>query len=250
MKFSDNMLTKEQLFLIQNKFQTIKANILREYTQHLFLSSLYRTRGSENILFKGGTAYRIAYKSPRFSEDLDFSSGESDIRIVEKIMFNVLENLSNNGLVCEIEESKITTGGYLAKLYITFRYEKVPINIQISFRQKNNKDYDIFDIINEYIPTYQVFLLPVEIMTGEKIQAALTRSKPRDFYDIYFLLRNGYLTSAQKKQLSQVKKVLSKKTIKFADELSHFLPKSMKPIADSFPKPLLSELEKFLGYNI
>lgn len=240
------MLTKEQLFLIQNKFQTLKANVLREYIQHLFLSSLYRTNGSENILFKGGTGYRIAYKSPRFSEDLDFSANNISIKEIEKIMMNVLEDLSNNGLLCEIEESKGTTGGYLAKLFTNFQGEKIPIDIQISLREKSGKKYEIFDIINEYIPTYTALLLPKDVMIDEKIQAALTRHKPRDFYDIYFLLKNGLLTSTQKGQLNQVKEVLSDKTIKFADELTHFLPRSMSSIAKSFPNPLLSELNKFL----
>ena len=241
------MLTKEQLFLIQNKFQTTKINVLREYVQHLFLSSLYRTNGSEKILFKGGTAYRIAYKSPRFSEDLDFSAGKIDIKEIEKIMVSVLEDLSNNGLTCEIEESKGTSGGYLAKLFTTLQNENVPINIQIFLRQKLGKEHDIFDVINEYIPTYTVLLLSKDVMIDEKIQAALTRSKPRDFYDIYFLLRNRLLTPTQKDQLVQVKSLLSKKkTIKFADELTHFLPRSMNSVAKSFPEALLSELDKFI----
>lgn len=239
------MLTKEQLFLIQNKFQTLKENVLREYVQHLFLSSLYRTNGSEKILFKGGTAYRIAYKSPRFSEDLDFSSGNT-VEEIEEILIGVLEDLSNNGIICEIEESKGTTGGYLAKLCTSFQGEKIPIDIQISLRQTKEKNHDVFDIINEYIPTYTALLMPKNALIDEKIRAALTRSKPRDFYDIYFLLRNGFLTSAQKNQLVDVKYVLSEKTIKFADELSHFLPRSMKAVADSFPRPLLAELDKFI----
>src|SRR3990167_9364699 len=169
------MLTKEQLFLIQNKFQTRKANVLREYVQHLFLSSLYRVNGSEKIFFKGGTAYRIAYRSPRFSEDLDFSAGKITIKEIEKIMMSVLEDMSQGGLVCEIEESKKTTGGYLAELLATFQEEKVPIHIQIYLRKKGEKEYDIFEIMNEYIPTYSALLLPKNAMINEKIQAALTR---------------------------------------------------------------------------
>jgi predicted nucleotidyltransferase component of viral defense system len=239
------MLTKEQLFLIQNKFQTLKVNVAREYVQHLFLSSLYRTNDSEKMLFKGGTAYRIAYKSPRFSEDLDFSASGMTVQDIEKVLIAVLEDLSNNGIVCEIEESKETTGGYLAKLYTALQGEKVPIFLQISLRQKIEKNHDIFDIINEYVPTYAALLVSKETMINEKIQAALTRSKPRDFYDIYFLLKNGFLSSVQKNQLVQVKHILSTKTIKFADELSHFLPRSMKTVADSFPGPLLAELDKY-----
>lgn len=240
------MLTRDRLLLIQNKLQTTNLNVLREYAQHLFLASLYRTKQAPLILFKGGTAYRIAYKSPRFSEDLDFSAGDITTREIEKAIFTVIEDLANEGLNCEIEESKETTGGYLARLYVPFSKGKTPIDIQISQRKKMGKDYDVFDIQNEYLPTYQALLLPAHEMMEEKVQAALTRSKPRDFYDIYFLLKNGLLDYELRNQLSKVKEILINKKVKFADELSLFLPKSMKQVADSFPKALLSELEKFL----
>lgn len=239
------MLTKDQLLLLQNKFQTTRENVMREYAQHLFLSSLYRIKNSENILFKGGTAYRLAYKSPRFSEDLDFSASQINLQAIEKIIMNVLEDLTNNGLACDIEESKETTGGYLSMLSVSFLKEKTPISIQISFREQAKKNPDIFDIVNEYVPTYTVLLLSSRIMFGEKIQAALTRSKPRDFYDIYFLLRQGLLNPSEKEKIMKIKDVLKTKKIKFKDELSHFLPRSMKSVADSFPKPLLLEIEKF-----
>ncbi|KKR87642.1 MAG: hypothetical protein UU32_C0004G0007 [Candidatus Woesebacteria bacterium GW2011_GWB1_41_10] len=239
------MLTKEQLFLIQNKFQTTPENMYREYSQHLFLSYLYRTRGSENVFFKGGTAYRIAFKSPRFSEDLDFSASQIDFGQTEKMILSVLKDLSDSGINCTVEESKPTTGGYLAKMFVEIIGKKALISIQISSREKGQNTYEAVDIINEYIPTYQVLLLPKRIMIGEKIQAALTRSKPRDFYDIYFLLKNGLLTVTEKDKLIKVKEILIKKKIKFADELSHFLPASVKLLANSFPKPLLSEIDKF-----
>src|SRR3989344_8171288 len=111
------MLTQERLTIIQNRLQTNIENIYREYAQHLFLQSLYQAKNSNKILFKGGTAYRIAYKSPRFSEDLDFSACQTGKKEIEEIIISALENLSNNGMECDIEESKETTGGYLAKLY-------------------------------------------------------------------------------------------------------------------------------------
>lgn len=239
------MLTQERLLIIQNKFQTLIENVYREYAQHLFLQSMYQVKNSNKILFKGGTAYRLAYKSPRFSEDLDFSSCQISKDEIEEIILLSLEDLSNSGLKGDIEVAKETTGGYLAKLYIEIQGIKIPINIQISLRKLLKNDYDIVDILNEYIPTYQAYLLPKREMIGEKIQASLTRSKPRDFYDVYFLLKSGELTVFEKEELRKVKKILTDKKIKFGDELSHFLPKSMKPVIDKFPEPLLTELNKF-----
>lgn len=239
------MLTQERLIIIQNRFQTLAENVYREYAQHLFLQSMYQVKNSNKILFKGGTAYRLAYKSPRFSEDLDFSSCQIGKNEIEEIILQSLESLSNSGLKCDIDVAKETTGGYLAKLFVEIYQAKIPINIQISLRKLLKDDFDVVDIINEYIPTYQAYLLPKREMIGEKIQASLTRSKPRDFYDVYFLLKNGELTVFEKEELLKIKTILSKKQIKFGDELSHFLPKSMKPVVDKFPEPLLTELDKF-----
>lgn len=239
------MLTKEQLQIIINRNQTSRQNVFREYAQHLFLSSLYRTKGSERLLFKGGTAYRVAYRSPRFSEDLDFSASEIKVPEIERIILHVIGEISDSGVACDILESKQTSGGYLAKLLTNIYEEKIPIDIQISLRQKEEDESQVFDILNEYVPTYQVILLSERIMIGEKIQAGLTRSKPRDFYDIYFLLKKGILTGDEKGKLKEIKQVLLKKKIKFKEELSNFLPRSMKTSADSFPKPLLNEIDKF-----
>ena len=68
------MIENDILERIALKEQTsVFPNIVREYAQHLFLTELYRLPGSEKLLFKGGTAFRIVYGCPRFSEDLDFT---------------------------------------------------------------------------------------------------------------------------------------------------------------------------------
>jgi predicted nucleotidyltransferase component of viral defense system len=38
-----------------------------------FLSYLYKQPDSEKLLFKGGTALKFIFRSPRYSEDLDFT---------------------------------------------------------------------------------------------------------------------------------------------------------------------------------
>ena len=76
------------------------------------------------MLFKGGTALRIIYGSPRFSEDLDFSLFEvsqSQIKsFVEKLFVEVLAEMEQIGIKVEIgEKSNVTTGGYFG--VATFR---------------------------------------------------------------------------------------------------------------------------------
>lgn len=68
------MITKDAIQKLASQYRAPEfPNVIREYFQHLFLSQLYKLEGTENLLFKGGTALRMIYGSPRFSEDLDFS---------------------------------------------------------------------------------------------------------------------------------------------------------------------------------
>ena len=68
------MISLETLEKLSRQYQMgVFPNIVREYFQHIFLTELYKLPDAEKLLFKGGTALRIVYDSPRFSEDLDFS---------------------------------------------------------------------------------------------------------------------------------------------------------------------------------
>ena len=52
-----------------------------ELLQILILDALYALSGSHGIIFQGGTALRLVYGGPRFSEDLDFLSGIAENQI-------------------------------------------------------------------------------------------------------------------------------------------------------------------------
>lgn len=239
------MLDKKILEKLASKFQTSDINVLREYTQHLFLSSLYRISGSERLLFKGGTAFRLGYKSPRFSEDLDFTGQNINYSEIEDLIFSVKEDLVNQGIKYNIDEAKKTLGGYLSKLSVDIYGKKITTMIQISFRNGKTKEKnDIVEVANEYIPTYIATFLSLDAMVKEKIQASLTRSKPRDFYDVYFLIRQNLVNNKDKETLLKLKNIIMQKDIQFGNELSIFLPRSMKSMAESFPKPLILELER------
>ena len=92
------MISRQFITDLSTKYQTSEQNIAREYCQHLFLSYLYRLKGGEKMLFKGGTALRIVFQSPRFSEDLDFSTFDLSVEEINGLVDSVLVNLSKEGL--------------------------------------------------------------------------------------------------------------------------------------------------------
>ncbi len=78
------MIDAKQVRELADRYQTTADNVIREYFQHLFLAYLYRQKDADHLLFKGGTALRIVWQSPRFSEDLDFTGTNTNIRAIER----------------------------------------------------------------------------------------------------------------------------------------------------------------------
>ncbi len=240
------MMRLEEIQKLSIKYQVAPLMVAREYCQHNILASFFNQKGSEKLLFKGGTALRIVYHSPRFSEDLDFT-GIQNISYyeIEKILTDTLKNLSDWGFNIDIEEAKKTSGGYLAKINFTFHKFNFIINIEISFRQLRGKfKKGITSISNDYIHTYDIIHLPQEEIIKGKINALLDRAKPRDWYDLYFFLHNSMLEPEQKKVLPKILIKLKKTKMDFKKELKEFLPHSHQAIIKNFKDILLAEITK------
>ena len=186
------MLTSDKLKELAIKNQTTELNIRREYIQHVFLSYFYRQKESKQIFFKGGTSLRILFNSPRFSEDLDFSSSLRGIKEIETVVINTLEEIEREGIQTEIVESKKTTGGYLAIISFKLSSHSVEIQIEISNRGKDSEG-EVVTIVSDFIPSYTVIQLKLELLTEEKLEALLSRKKPRDFYDLILCLEQKTL---------------------------------------------------------
>lgn len=239
------MISKSTIDQLVKRYQTDEITVAREYFQHLFLSYFYQEEGTDKIYFKGGTALRIIYQSPRFSEDLDFSANMSAVAPIENAVIATLVKLNKEGLETEIEESKPTTGGYIGVIRFGGYGITVPIHLEVSLRP-GKKAGETVTISNDYIPAYSIVSLVEKELIGEKIAALLTRQKPRDFYDFYFLLRSRLIPEKNRKMFENVSKALKKSSIRFGAELNAFLPKSHRMIVKDFKKTLERELKRYL----
>lgn len=239
------MISGEAIKRLAVSWQTAELNIAREYAQHLFLSGFYRQSGTQRVMFKGGTALRIVYGSPRFSEDLDFSGFGVGVRDIEDWVTNASEGIERAGISISIEESKKTSGGYLGILALDMSGHQTQILLEISLRRKNGIKGRGVLVASDLIPAYTATLLPEDALVEEKLNAALTRAKPRDFFDCYFMLRKDMIPPAQRHLLHAVKTALEESQINFKAELSDFLPRTYQPIIRNFKKTLMSELERW-----
>jgi len=241
------MIDFEKIIQIAKTSQSRIENVVREYIQHLFLFYFYQQRGSENVLFKGGTALKIIYQSPRFSEDLDFSSANFlTKKKIEDLFLNTLLNMGKENIEIEMKESKFTSGGFLGIIFYSVYGFKNEIFFEVSFRKKKLKK-EIITVISDYLPPYILFQLSPEEIVREKIMALLKRGKPRDYYDVYFILRHPILRKYLKEsELKAVKENLKKTEINFKKELSVLLPQTHHQVLKNFKRNFLSEIEKYL----
>ena len=228
------MISIETLEKLGRQYQMgIFPNIVREYFQHVFLGELYKLPDAEKLLFKGGTALRFIYGSPRFSEDLDFSLfavAQNKIKsFVEGLFVHVLAEMAHADIKVELgDKIGVTSGGYFG--VATFRiFEYPPVGVEINVSSRNGRSVvgEVDSIANNFVPTYTIIHLPQNELVEEKIFSALReRKKPRDFYDLYFIMRKGMFSSEQKKKLAEIKDsvVADAKQINFKTELGTFLP--------------------------
>lgn len=239
------MITIEQIKILANKHQTTELNIKREYFQHVFLSYFYQQPQTSAIYFKGGTALRIFYQSPRFSEDLDFSSTIKDKSQIEQALLQTIYEVGKEAVKTELQEAKTTGGGYLANISFSNFGQAIEVLVQISFRETRRVG-EVITVISDFIPPYSVVGLAQNQLVAEKIQALISRQKPRDFYDLYFLLRANLLPTSQKSILPKVLKLLKKMDINFEHELKQFLPKNHWALIRDFKLVLEREIQKFI----
>lgn len=253
------MIGSEAFERIARQEQTsVFPNVVREYGQHLFLTELYQLSGSEKLLFKGGTALRFVYTSPRFSEDLDFSlfsvAVSDSIRFVEDLFISVLAKMEANDIQVALSgKSNPTSGGYvgLAVLHAD-GYAPINIEINISFRNGRRVQPEVDSISNNFVPTYILYHLPQKELVDEKIFGALVeRKKPRDYYDLYFMMRRGMLSAEQKRRLGGIADhiIEEARRIDFQGELGTFLPANQQPIIRDFPHALEREMRSQLALH-
>ncbi len=155
------------------------------------------------LAFKGGTAIKKIYiPGYRFSEDLDFTLTEqnrdnSEIIAQFKTLFPWLDREVNLQLaISDFDEHK--TGNIT--LYLNYsgplqsQMDKRSLKIDISrdedlvFPLENKPILSLYSDLSERNSSIQVYSMK-EILI-EKLRSLLSRSEPRDLFDVHFILTN------------------------------------------------------------
>jgi len=206
-------------------------NIVREYWEMFILNGLYSNALGANLIFKGGTALRLIYNSPRFSEDLDFS-------LLSEITFDnfkkVVEDIISKQRELSLKEiySKKNTFFALIKFRQEYLSQVLFIKVEISKRKLSlKKDVDFKLATASSLTTNLkplVKVLTLERLLKEKLNTLLSRKKGKDLFDVWFI------SQLLKKQISFPEIKLKEKDIK--QELNRLLPDTYKPVIPQLAK--------------
>ena len=212
---------------LSEKLQIAPEQIVREEYELLFLKDLFGSSFGGSLVFKGGTALRLAHGSPRFSDDLDFSIIE---QINPKQFIKVIKNMGArypNVKLADVRKKKNTLFA-LFKIKEAFLTLAFSIKIKISTRivdWKKEKDYLVKTFSS---PTTSIVVIGNTVtllrIKKDKEQALKTRKKARDLYDLW------YLKARLNQELGLLKHNLSLKELK--RELNRVLPKNERYVVE------------------
>ncbi|MBN1694394.1 nucleotidyl transferase AbiEii/AbiGii toxin family protein [candidate division WOR-3 bacterium] len=163
------------------------TQIVREYYEILVLRGISKFPESESLIFKGGTALRLVYNSPRFSEDLDFSLTRDILKGKFKSIIKQIISPFPEMEITDLAKKRYT---YLAEIKISQDYLPLPfrIKIEISKRLQENYNFEL-KMIKSPCSIYSVLLqvATIEQLYGDKLLCVKNRKEPKDFFDLWFL---------------------------------------------------------------
>jgi len=227
------MIPREEISRLSHRLQMNELILEKDYVLTWILLGIADSKLFPVLAFKGGTALkRIYFPNYRYSEDLDFTLlkeiAPENLLLNLELMLNDLSK--NQGFQFIIPPEKTETRTDSITIYIGFvgplqaklgrRFIKVDftLNEKIIFNIMPQIIYSEYsDVIKKNIKVYSL-----EEIFVEKLCAMISRTEPRDIYDIYFLFKQkldfdtlpaAFIEKAKFKgiDISNIKKILERK---------------------------------------
>lgn len=174
-----------------------RLGVLREFLQCVMLRAIHERHRFENIAFVGGTALRLIYDIPRFSEDLDFSLIQKKGHDFKKMLSEIKQAFSEEGMDVEV---KVKREGIVQNGWFSFPHLLHEIGLSVHPRQKLSIKIEIDtnpptgarierSLVNRHFPLAIAHYDMPSLFAG-KLHALLQRAyvKGRDYYDLVWFM--------------------------------------------------------------
>ncbi len=168
----------------------------KDYLIEIALLSISRNTKDE-LVFKGGTCLYKFHKLDRFSEDIDFTARKD--MDVDGLLKKIIDDLASFGIETSVKEKRAAFNSVMATLrakgHLYKGDPKAFASIGIDINLKSSIDLE--PVLARYaplygdIPPFSMLIMREEEILAEKIRAIMSRTKARDVYDLWFLLKKG-----------------------------------------------------------
>lgn len=216
-------MNKEEALRLAREQKIDVSMVVREEWEMKILRVLAESEIGKKVFFKGGTALRLGYGSPRFSEDLDFTvMANQKITQAEMDNFASLVVKSYPGLKVSDSQIKYYTALVEFKISDPVLPNNFSLKIEISTRASRFK-YQVA-LLTSPTTNLQVLLSieTLESLLEDKMEALADRKKARDIFDIWFICQR------LKQEVPLDLPKVDKRQIK--QELNRFLPVNFAPV--------------------
>ena len=223
-------MDKELAQQLSKKLKISTPQIVREEYELIILKELFSSSIGEKLVFKGGTALRLGYDSPRFSDDLDFSTiGKIKEDVFKKACQDIANSNQNLSLVEALE--KAYTLFALFKISDPSLSQNFSIKIDISIRKidlAEGKDYVPLLLKSSVSPINLIAnTTTLQKVLSDKLD--ISPKRIRDIFDIWFV-EQRFGNVSKKMDFSQFGKNEVRR------ELNRLLPISYKSLIDGLTK--------------
>ena len=164
--------------------------VVREEYELLILQKLLDSPLGAAVVFKGGTALRLAFGSPRFSDDLDFSMLTPVPETAFVAMAAAVAGTVPQATLAEALSKQLTLFA-LYRIREPFLPYPFSIKIEISTRPETwERPHDLaLRLLTSPVTPISVLahVATLERMWSDKQTALAARRQPRDLYDLWFI---------------------------------------------------------------
>lgn len=218
-------MEQEQLDILAKQLVISYDQILREEAEMVFLDELAKDKISSKVIFYGGTALRLAYGSPRFSEDLDFLAVKTlAFGEFKKFMGKTVKQ--NSGWSLKDLKNKRQTMFALILIRDNKLKHNFSIKIEVHKPSKKVKLASELRLIKSPTSIAEPLLLTPVLYELKRLKAAALRQrkKARDIFDLW------YIAQAERSNFVLPGELPPYAAREFQNELQVFLPKKYYPI--------------------
>lgn len=181
-------MNKELADILEKRLGISQEQVVREEYEMIILKTLFESEIGKSFVFRGGTALRLAYGSPRFSEDLDFSVVEN---FDQKKLKTLLEKIANQNESLQLKEAlqkKYTYFG-LFKVQEDFLKQAFSIKFEVSVRpvkMQKDRDYQLL-VLSSQATNLTALAQVASLEWIEKEKKTIKPPRVRDIFDLWFI---------------------------------------------------------------